>query len=264
MTSGQDNISTREIIGVIPAAGQALRIGPLPCSKELFPIGFHSADQPTVARPKAVIEYLLEKLCLAGIPKAYIIVRPGKWDIPAYLGDGKALGLDLAYLMLGLPYGVPYTLDQAYPFVEHAIVALGFPDILFKPADAYAQLLRCLAADDSDVILGIFPADQPQKMDVIELAPGNCVRRVIVKPDQTDLRYTWGIAVWMPTFTRFMHEYLSRLTVPPPSELHLGHVLQEAIAAGLRIGAVRVSDDPFLDIGTPDNLVTAVRRFSLT
>ena len=36
--------SQREIIGVIPAAGRATRLGPLPCSKELFPVGFQNTD----------------------------------------------------------------------------------------------------------------------------------------------------------------------------------------------------------------------------
>jgi glucose-1-phosphate thymidylyltransferase len=30
----------REIIGLIPAGGVAERLSPLPCSKEIYPIGF--------------------------------------------------------------------------------------------------------------------------------------------------------------------------------------------------------------------------------
>ncbi len=46
----------REIIGLIPAAGQATRLAPLPCSKELYPIGLERGG----ARPKVVCEYLLD------------------------------------------------------------------------------------------------------------------------------------------------------------------------------------------------------------
>jgi glucose-1-phosphate thymidylyltransferase len=49
--------------------------------------------------------------------------------------------MHLAYLMLGVPFGVPFTLDQAYPFVRHATVAFGFPDILFEPEDGFVRLL---------------------------------------------------------------------------------------------------------------------------
>ena len=73
--------------------------------------------------------------------QAYIVLRPGKWDIPAYFGDGSILNMHLAYLMLGVPFGVPFTLDQAYPFVRYATVAFGFPDILFEPEDGFVQIV---------------------------------------------------------------------------------------------------------------------------
>ena len=90
-------------------------------------------------RPKVVSHYLLEKMRLAGIQEVYIVLRPGKWDIPAYFGDGSALGMHLAYLILGVPFGVPFTLDQAYPFVRNATVAFGFPDMLFDPEDGFIK-----------------------------------------------------------------------------------------------------------------------------
>jgi len=122
-----------EIIGLIPAAGEAKRLGPLPCSKELFPIGFGRAGQGQGERPRVVSQHLLESMKIAGVSKAYIVLRNGKWDIPAYFGDGSGIGMHLSYLLMRLPFGVPYTLDQAYPFLRDARVAMGFPDILFSP-----------------------------------------------------------------------------------------------------------------------------------
>jgi glucose-1-phosphate thymidylyltransferase len=52
--------SIREIVGVIPAGGQATRLAHLPCSKELFPIGWHVDNNDNV-KPKVVSQYLLEK-----------------------------------------------------------------------------------------------------------------------------------------------------------------------------------------------------------
>jgi glucose-1-phosphate thymidylyltransferase len=50
------------VIGLIPAGGQATRIAPLPCSKELFPLGFSSMNSGQGMRPKVVCHYLLEKM----------------------------------------------------------------------------------------------------------------------------------------------------------------------------------------------------------
>ena len=82
------------------------------------------------SRPKVVCHYLLEKMRLAGITKAYIVLKEGKWDIPSYFRDGSLVDMQLAYLLLGLPFGTPYTIDQAYSFVRHSTVAFGFPDIV--------------------------------------------------------------------------------------------------------------------------------------
>src|SRR3990170_7037019 len=188
----------QEVIGIIPAGGKASRIAPLPCSKELYPVGFHSVNESGELRPKVVSHYLLEKMRSANITKVFIVLRDGKWDIPAYFGDGKMLDMHIAYLMMDLPYGVPFTLDQAYPFVQDALVALGFPDIIFKRKDAYAKLLSKQAETNAAIVLGLFPAHQPQNVDMVEVDRHYRVKHILIKPDKTNLKHTWGIAVWTP------------------------------------------------------------------
>jgi len=258
----------QEIIGLVPAGGQANRIAPLPCSKELYPIGFRPVAEDGSLRPKAVCHYLLEKMRLAGATKAYIILRQGKWDIPAYLGDGAMLDMHLAYLMMNLPFGAPYTLDQAYPFIQDALIVFGFPDIIFQPEDAFVRLLARQAATKADVVLGLFPADQPQKMDMVDLDEDDRIRQIVIKPCHTHLHDTWIIAVWTPVFTRFMHEYLVAVQTEYNQdngssrrrELFVGDVIQAAIQTGLQIETVRFPNGDYLDIGTPEDLVKAIHN----
>jgi glucose-1-phosphate thymidylyltransferase len=256
-----------ECIGLIPAAGRAARVSPLPCSKELYPLGFHDRCEGHGARPKVVSHYLLEKMQIAGVTKVYIILRNNKWDIPAYFGDGKLLDIHLAYLMLGLPFGVPYTLDQAYAFLQDARVAFGFPDIIFNPKDAFCRLLNRQTQSKADVVLGLFPAHQPQKMDMVDVDPDGRVRTIIIKPIKSDLRYTWIIGVWTAVFTQFMHDYLSnrqkkntRQTAKVHNEereLFLGDVIQAAIYDKMQIDTVIFERGNYLDIGTPEDLYEA-------
>jgi len=262
MYKNKNEVFKPEVIGLIPAAGKATRLSPLPCSKELFPIGFKASSRGHNLIPKVVCHYLLEKMRLAGITNAYIVIREGKWDIPAYFGDGSILDMHLAYLMMGLPFGVPYTLNQAYPFVQDAIIALGFPDILFEADDAFDQLLAYQAAREIDVILGLFPCKQSRKADMVVLGDEGRVERVVIKPRETNLRFSWAVAVWTPVFSRFMHEYLSALEekAARQPELFVGDVFNAAIQEGLRVEGVLVSDKPFLDIGTGDELLEAVKR----
>jgi glucose-1-phosphate thymidylyltransferase len=259
------------VIGLIPAGGLAKRISPLPLSKELYPIGFDNlnsgnvGNSPENLRPKVVSHYLLEKMQLAGIDQAYFILRQGKWDIPAYFGDGAMLSMSLGYLMLGLPYGVPFTLDQAYPFVRNSIIALGFPDILFQPQDAFTQLLARQKANCADVVLGLFPTAQPQKAGMVDCDAEGKVLSIVEKPLQSNLRYMWAIAVWSPIFTEFLHEYIEKLKTQGDlsqlPEVAIGDVIQAAIKAGLSVEAETFADGSYLDIGTPQDLLRAVREF---
>ena len=90
---------------------------------------------------------------------------------------------------------------------------------------------------------------------------------LLIKPRQTRLRYSWCIAAWRPSFTRFMHEYLalhqeadgSDQPASEQPELFVGDVIQAAIQDGLQVDAVPFPDGVCLDIGTPEGLIQAVR-----
>ncbi len=265
-----NNEAFKEVVGLLPAGGRASRVAPLPCSKELYPIGFHPVGQGGSLRPKVVSHYLLEKMRSANITNAYIILREGKWDIPAYFGDGKMLDMHLAYLMMDLPFGVPYTLDQAYHFVEDAIVALGFPDILFQPEDAFVQLLEKQSGTNADVVLGLFPTYFPQKWDMVDLDEEGRIQGIIIKPHHTHLRYGWAIAVWTSVFTHFMHKYLSSIqsakgqdnaenNTSQQRELCVGDVIHSAIQNDMKVDSVIFEEGSCIDIGTPEGMVKAIQ-----
>jgi glucose-1-phosphate thymidylyltransferase len=250
-----------EIVGIVPAAGQATRISPLPCSKELYPIALRR--DKSGAHPKVVSHYLFEHMRLAGIRKAYVILRAGKWDIPAYFNDGTALlDMYLAYLMMRQPFGAPFSCDQAYPFVREAIVVLGFPDIVFWPNDILLRVIARQAQSDSGVVLGLVPCNRPHTADMIDIEGTGRVRRFVIKQRETSLRYTWVAAVWTPTFTQFMHDYLDeaiRSGEARRRELSVGDVIQAAVAHGMYVDSVTFSHGGYVDIGSPEMLESIQR-----
>ena len=91
MSNNRNKTQGREVVGLIPAAGRATRIAQLPCSKEVYPVGFKTGGEGNTPVPKVVCHYLLEKMRLAGVTRAFIVLREGKWDIPAHLGNGTVI-----------------------------------------------------------------------------------------------------------------------------------------------------------------------------
>src|SRR5688500_16014594 len=70
---------SRVMWGIVPAAGQGSRIQPLAFSKELLPVGSRSEGEHE--RPRAVSEYLVERLVLGGASRICFVISPGKSDI---------------------------------------------------------------------------------------------------------------------------------------------------------------------------------------
>lgn len=256
-------------MGVVPAAGRGSRVSPLPCSKELFPLGFRPDAEDGRPRPKVAAHYLLEKMERAGAERALVVLRDGKWDIPSYFREVPGMGLALAYVMMRRPYGVPFSVDDARPFVRDATVLFGFPDILFRPDDVFVRLLETLDGGGADVALALFPKRGQDAADGIELDADGGIRSWDRTPED-DYPYTWIAAAWKPSATEFLHEFVG---AEEPSvraaegawrdrEMVMGDVLHEGTKQGLRVEPHVFDDGGFVDIGTPDDLAAAVRTFA--
>ena len=260
-----------EIVGLIPAAGLAKRLQPFPCSKELFPVGFSKDGQDGTPRPKVAAQYLLEKFQAAGIARTYLVIREGKWDIPNYFRDGHAIGMSLAYVVISGSLGPPDTIDRAYPFVARNRIAFGFPDILFGPGDAYSQLIRKQEQTHADIVLGLHRIEHPHLWDMVDMADDGRIREIAMKPGATSMSFGWSFAVWTPVFSEFLHHFLrsdetkhrladlTSTANDPGGDLAMGLIFQAALKVGLSLQSVKFSSGTPLDIGTPDNLVKAVR-----
>ncbi len=230
--------------------------------KEILPIGYAELQSKDAKTPKVAIQYLIEAMLAAGIDEQHIVLRQSKWDVANYLESLPESSAQFAYYVLRDSLSSVHSLDKAYPFIRNKIVALGFPDILMGKVPVYQLILNELNSTGADVILALFPAEQPSLVDMVKLDKKNNVLALEIKPDKTILKQTWGAAVWRNSFTEVIHHCVVNADFVENAigrESHIGDVIGVAIAHGLSIKAVKVSDVPYLDIGTPSNLVAAVR-----
>ncbi len=146
--------------GIIPAAGQGTRIQPLAFSKELLPIGSR-VDERGVERPRAVSEYLVERMVRGGADKICFVISPWKSDILQYYG-GSLGDTAFAYVVQNHATGLCDAIFRALPLIgPDEPVLLGLPDTVWFPADALAAL-----PDDRLTFL-LFPVTQPSLFDAV-------------------------------------------------------------------------------------------------
>ena len=145
--------------GIIPAAGVGSRIQPLAFSKELLPVG--SRLDGGVEKPRAVSEYLVERMIIAGVTRICFVISPGKSDIMEYFG-GSIGPVRLFYTVQHQPSGLCDAVFRALPLIhpdENAIV--GLPDTVWFPEDG----MRCLPEDTLSFLL--FPVARPELFDAV-------------------------------------------------------------------------------------------------
>jgi glucose-1-phosphate thymidylyltransferase len=213
-----------------------------------------------------VTRFLLDGLARAGIDRAFVMIRPDKWDIPRELGDGAAGGPRLAYVTVPETRSICETLDRAYPFVRDLPVALGFPDILFRPDDAFVRIVERWRRGEADAVLALVPTDRPHKADIVRTDAQGRVLGIEIKPPSgpgdDEHPFTWIGAVWSPAVTELQHELVradrdDRDGDGGP-ELYPSHVLLEALDRGLVIEGISLPRGRHLDVGTPEDLDRAM------
>jgi glucose-1-phosphate thymidylyltransferase len=231
--------------GVIPAAGMGTRIQPLAFSKELLPIGtdVRGSDQ----RPRAISEYLIERMVMAGVDKVCFVISPGKSDIVNYFG-GEVMGAKVFYAVQPRPAGLCDAIFRALPLIPgQEQVCIGLPDTIWYPEDGLALL------PDDLLALLLFPVSHPEHFDAVVTNERDEVSEVQVKKPGATSNWVWG-AMKMPGDV--LHA-LYALWVKRGDE-YLGTLFNEYIAQGGRVGGYRAGE-AYVDTGTLNGYRDALR-----
>jgi dTDP-glucose pyrophosphorylase len=234
--------------GVVPAAGGGTRIQPLAFSKELLPVG--SRRDGAAERPRAVSEYLVDRLIAGGVDKICFVIAPGKSDILEYYGGlyGPAV---IAYVVQPQPSGLCDAIFRSAPLVApEETVAVGLPDTVWFPEDALAALPH----DRLSFLL--FPVDHPEFFDAVvhDEASGE-VREIQVKRQGARSHWIWG-AFKMPGSV--LHELHGLWLHRNPRDEYFGALVNAWLKEGGQAIGVRAGRS-YVDIGTVQGYRRAVQ-----
>lgn len=229
------------MIGIIPAAGAGQRIQPLGCSKELLPVGSRVVDG--IERPKAIAEYLVERMIAAGATQICMIISAEKSDIVRYFAE-RSYAAEIFYVVQQQPRGLCDALFRAEPFTSrHDHVLIGLPDTVWFPENAFYPALTQVRAE---VNLVLFPVENPSVFDSVVCDGQNFVRRVDVKVPQPETHWIWGAI----TATGDAFRALKRLwDARHREDEYLGTLMNAFIEAGNSIRGHYVGET-YIDVGT--------------
>lgn len=233
--------------GIIPAAGAGSRIQPLAFSKELLPVG--STVEEGRERPRAVSEYLVERMIRGGADRLCFVISPGKTDILEYYGS-RLWGADIAYIVQAQPLGLCDALFQALPLVHaEESVLIGLPDTVWTPEDGF----RCLPSGVLSFLL--FPVDHPELFDAVVTDASGAVEEIQVKEEGARSNWIWG-AMRMPGYV--FHELYALWCRPGRRDEYIGTLVNAWLSEGGNAVGVRAGE-AYVDVGTLHGYRSAIR-----
>ena len=229
------------MIGIIPAAGAGQRIQPLGCSKELLPVGSRLVEG--IERPKAVSEYLVERMIAAGAEQICMVISAEKSDIVRYYAE-RNYAAEIFYVVQRKLQGLCDALFRAEPFArQHDQVLIGLPDTIWFPENAY---IPALDLEQPDVNLVLFPVNKPAVFDAVVCDDLGFVQQVQVKRKDAASHWIWGaVTARGESFHRLKLLWEARHR----SDEYLGDLLNAFIAAG-NVVKGRHCGEVYMDVGT--------------
>ena len=225
--------------GIIPAAGSGTRIQPLAFSKELLPVGSR-VDERGVERPRAVSEYLVERMVHAGADRLAFVISPWKSDILQYYG-GRYGNAEIAYCVQDAPRGLCDAIFAALPVIPRdQPVLVGLPDTIWFPTDGLARL----PADRLAFLT--FPVEHPELFDAVDADHAGRVREIQVKHPAPISRWVWGAFRIPPGGLHRLH---ALWCARQRRDEYLGTLVNAWIAQGGEAHSVRAGEN-YVDVGT--------------
>ncbi|MBI3542475.1 MAG: nucleotidyltransferase family protein [Deltaproteobacteria bacterium] len=236
--------------GIVPAAGVGSRIQPLAFSKELLPVG--SRIENGAERPRAVSEFLLERMDVGGATHICFVVSPGKDDIMSYYG-GRYGRAHLSYVVQQRPAGLCDAIFQALPLIgDDDLVCVGLPDTIWFPEEGYRLL------PDHVLSFLCFRVDRPEHFDAVVTGEGDRVKEIQVKKPGAVSNWVWG-AFKMPgrTLRQLYRLWIERQR----GDEYFGTLVNAFIDRGGKARAV-LAGDSYVDVGTLHGYRAAVNQLA--
>ena len=226
---------------VILAAGQGTRLRPvtLTMPKPLVPVA-----------NRWLITYAIDVLKTAGLTDIGIVVNSLDSPIVEILNSGKALGVNIEYIVQTEQKGLAHAIGLCQEFVGDEPFSVFLGDNIFQ--DKMTNLLSSFADSENAAAIVLGEVSDPTRFGIAEIE-NNKIVRVVEKPQNPPSNLAIaGVYLFRPS----IFDAISRIKPSWRNELEITDAIQVLISDNLAVASYQL-DGWWIDAGKPGAIVMA-------
>jgi len=232
---------------VILAAGEGVRLQPITSTrpKHLIKVG-----------GKPILEHCLNAVKTSGIEEALIVIHYMGDAIRQYFGDGEKFGLKIEYVEQKAVLGTSNAVNVVEPYVKDDFL-LVYGDLLFS-ADAVKNVIDLHRKEKPVAAMAVVPVENPEDYGIVELEDEKHVKRIVEKPKHEEAPSNLANA-GIYVFSTEIFDKVRETSASARGEWEITDAISQLSKEKKTILAVKISQDDWIDIGRPWDLLEANR-----
>jgi bifunctional UDP-N-acetylglucosamine pyrophosphorylase/glucosamine-1-phosphate N-acetyltransferase len=232
---------------VILAAGEGVRLQPITSTrpKHLIKVG-----------GKPILEHCLNAVKTSGIEEALIVIHYMGDAIRQYFGDGKKFGLKIEYVEQKAVLGTGNAVSLVEPHIKDEFL-LVYGDLLFS-ADAVKNVIDSHKKEKPAATMAVVPVENPEDYGIVELEDEKYVKRIVEKPKHEEAPSNLANA-GIYVFSTEIFDKVREISASARGEWEITDAISQLSKEKKTVLAVKISQDDWIDIGRPWDLLEANR-----